>query len=293
MASNEYPNQTLELLFERASCRSFSNKEIPADVLQLILEAGMHAATGGNLQPYSIIKIENKATKRRLAEGRHAFMSKAPVLLVFCVDFHRLERWASLEVAPFSAARSFSNFWIALQDTMVCAQTICTAADALGLGSVYVGTHPDDFAKIRESCQLPKGVFPIITLCLGYPKARPRPKRKLEVDVVVHVEQYHKMTDQEILDAFSEKYPGYKAQITEERLEKMAEVCRQVHGEEFARRCIDRIQENGYINRAQHYFGLHYRADVMLTWNEIYLESMKEFGFNVFEKYHPFEDGTT
>ncbi len=294
MDSTKYPNQTLELLFERSSCRSFSDKEIPADVLQLVLEAGIHAASGGNLQPYSIIKIENKAIKQKVAERRnYKFISQAPVLLVFCVDFFRLKQWARLEVAPFSATDSFSHFWIALQDTMICAQTICTAADALGLGSVYLGTSPDDFAEIRASCRLPDGVFPIIMLSLGYPRARPRPKRKLGVDVLVHTEQYHEMTDQEILDAFGGKYPGYRAEVTEERLARISQVCREVHGEEFAKRCVDRIEEAGYINRAQYIFGIHYRASILPTWNEVYLECLKEFGFNLFEKYHPFEDSAS
>jgi FMN reductase [NAD(P)H] len=59
-----YPNETVKLLIERASCRNFSDEKIPADVLQLVLEAGVHAATGGNLQPYSIIKIEKEETKQ-------------------------------------------------------------------------------------------------------------------------------------------------------------------------------------------------------------------------------------
>jgi len=62
---DEYSNQTMKLLIERASCRSFSDKKIAPDVLQLILEAGIHAPTGGNLQPYSIIKIEAEEPKQR------------------------------------------------------------------------------------------------------------------------------------------------------------------------------------------------------------------------------------
>jgi len=62
--AGNYPNETIKLLIERASCRSFLDKKIPADVLQYILQSGTHAATGGNLQPYSIIKIEKQTTKK-------------------------------------------------------------------------------------------------------------------------------------------------------------------------------------------------------------------------------------
>ena len=60
MTHEDYPNQTLQLLYERASCRSFTEEKIPPDILQQLLEAGIHSATGGNLQPYSIIKIEEQ-----------------------------------------------------------------------------------------------------------------------------------------------------------------------------------------------------------------------------------------
>ncbi len=286
-----YPNETMKLLIERASCRNFSDEKIPPDVLQLVLEAGVHAATGGNLQPYSIIKIEDEETRQKLAEWcDQAFIRKAPTLLLFCIDWHRIERWAHLEVAPFTATSSFRHFWISFQDTMICAQNICTAADALGLGSVYIGTVLEFFPELQKVFQLPKGVFPVVLLCLGYPKTRPRPRRKLGVEVIVHAERYHEMADQELLDAFNEKYPGHRVQITEERLETIAEVCREVHGEEFARRCVERIREMGYINPVQRYFGLHYRANALPKSNNDYLKLMEEFGFNWFKTYQPFEE---
>ena len=284
-----YPNETVKLLIERASCRNFSDEKIPADVLQLVLEAGVHAATGGNLQPYSIIKIEKEETRQKLAErDGQAFIGRAPVLLLFCIDWHRIERWASLEVAPFTATSSFRHFWISFQDTLICAQNICTAADALGLGSVYVGTVLEYLPELREMFQLPKGVFPVVLLCLGYPKTKPRPRKKLSVDVIVHAERYHEMADEELLDAFDEKYPGHKVQITEQRLETIWEVCREVHGEEFARRCVERVKETGYITPVQRYFGLHYRANALPKGNDDFLKLMEEFGFDWFKTYQSF-----
>jgi nitroreductase len=291
---DRYPNETMKLLIERASCRNFSDKEISPEVLQLVLAAGIHAPTGGNLQPYSIIKIENDEAKQKLAGMcGQSCIGKAPVLLLFCIDWHRIERWASLEVAPFTATSSFENFWVSFQDTSICAQSICTAADSMGLGSVYIGGIIEFPPDIRDRFQLPKGVFPVVLLCIGYPKTRPLPRKKLGVDVIVHSERYREMEDQELIDAFNGKYRGRKLKITEKRLETISEVCREVHGEEFAKRCVDRIKENGYINRVQWYFGLEYRANSQAHGNETYLKFMEEFGFNWFKKYPPFDDKAT
>ena len=288
MNDREYPNPTSKLLIERASCRSFSDKEVPPDVLQLVLEAGTHAPTGWNLQPYSIIKIERDDTKQKLAKMcGQGFVGQAPVLLLFCIDWHRIERWASLSVAPFTATSSFRHFWVSFQDTVMCAQNLCTAADSMGLGSVYIGAVIELLADIREMFRLPRGVLPVVLLCIGYPKTKPQPQNKLGVDVIVHSERYREMEDQEIVDAFDEKYPGREIEITPERLGTIAEVCRGVHGEEFARRCIARIDEDGYINQAQRDFGLEAPASVMPEGNGAYLELVEEFGFNWFREYHP------
>jgi FMN reductase [NAD(P)H] len=266
---------------ERASCRNFTDDKIPPDVLRQVLEAGIQAPTGGNLQPYSIIKIEDQAAKDKLAKmcEDQPFIARAPVDLLFCIDLHRLERWAALEAAPFTARKSFRHFWIAFQDTVMCAQNICTAADALGLGSVYVGSVLECFRELREMFSLPCGVFPVVLLCLGYPTKAPRPSRRLGVDVVVHDEAYREMNDAELVEAFRAKYPGLRVQPTVERLEEIGEVCSAVGGDALARECLARIQAQGFINAAQRYFGLHYRADLMPQGSREYLETLRDFGF--------------
>jgi nitroreductase len=283
-----YPNETLRLLFERSSCRNFLEKRIPPDVLQLVLEGGTRAPTAGNLQPYSIIKIQNKETKRKLAEMcGQSFIGKAPILLFFCIDLHRNERWASLEAAPYTATNSFLHFWVSFQDTIICAQNICTAADSMGLGSVYIGTVIEKPKDVQTLLKLPRGVFPVVLLCLGYPTSRPARRRKLGPDVIVHSERYHEMEDRRLLDAYNEKYENVKLEITGNRLKTIMKVCRRVHGEEFAKKCAERIKTDGYINRAQHYFGIHYRADLMPRGNDKYLRFMEELGLNCFKKYVP------
>jgi FMN reductase [NAD(P)H] len=284
----------MQLLLERGSCRTFEDRDIPADVLQTVLEAGVHAATGGNLQPYSIIQIQDLATRQALAEKcGQGFIARAPTSLMFCLDWYRLEQWARLQVAPCTASSSFRHFWISFQDTVICAQNICTAADAMGLGSVYIGTVLEFFDEIKEMLGLPQKVFPVVLLCLGYPKDRPVPRRKLGVDVIVHSERYRILEDPELLDAFERKYPGYKIEVTPERIEQIAEVCRQVHGEAFAQACVDQIRGSGYINAVQRYFGLHYRANEMPLGNSEYLETMERFGFHWFREFQLLDDASS
>ena len=285
-----YSNQTIETLIERASCRSYTDDAIPPETLELVLEAGVRAATGGNLQPTSIIQIENQETKDWLAEEcGQSFIGEAPVLLTFCIDWWRGKRWAELEVAPFSATSSFRHFWISFQDTIICAQSICTAADALGLGSCYIGTIIDMVPALCERLELPESVFPVVLLTLGVPKRPPKVRLKLDPAVLVHKERYQKLDDKALLAAYESKYPGYRVELSEERLAQVQEVCRQVHGSEFAEQCVQKMRENGYISAVQRYFGLHYRANLMPQGNDEYLALMRKRGFEWFEPWAPVE----
>ncbi|MDH4035300.1 MAG: nitroreductase family protein, partial [candidate division Zixibacteria bacterium] len=242
-----YPNETMRLLLERSSCRSFTDLQIPPEVLASVIDAGVHSPTAGNLQPYSIIKIENENTRRRLAGWcNQDFIGQAPTNLLFCLDFRRLKQWAKLQKAPFTANNSFRHFWMGFQDTIIAAQNICTAADAMELGAVYIGTIIESIAEIRQLCNLPEHVFPVVLLCLGYPKQRPQPRKKLDRSIVVHNEKYSEIDDDRLLAAFNEKYSGIKLELTDERMQNYREVCRNVGGEDFAAEAVAKLTEQGY-----------------------------------------------
>jgi len=280
------PNETIKLLIERGSVRNFSDKKIEPEILDFILRAGVHSPSGGNLQPYSIIKIEDSHMKENMAKQcGQLFMAKAPVQLLFCLDWHRIKRWADVEIAPFSANASFRHFWISFQDVIICAHSICTAAESFGIGSVYIGTVVDFMGELMEVFHLPEGVFPVVLLCLGYPNVKPGVRKKLPPSVVVHNEKYRESDDKEIVELFDEKYDSQKIEITEERMAIMEKVCRDVHGEEFAGKVMANIKEKGYINQVQRYFGLHYSANEMPLGNEEFLKIFEKAGFSWFKEF--------
>ncbi|MCX8188801.1 MAG: nitroreductase family protein [Nitrososphaeria archaeon] len=278
---NSFANETLKLMFTRSSVRDFLPKKVPEDILRSIIEAGLHSPSAGNLQPYSIIRVEDEERKRLLAElCLQKFISSAPVLLVFCIDFHRLERWSKLCNTPFTAHKSFRHFWVAFIDVSICAQSICVAAESVGLGSVYIGTIIESADKVKDILALPEKVFPVILLCLGYPRSRPLPQKKLGYNIIVSSEVYHEPSDEELLKAFSEKYDRINVKVTEERLKVAEEVCRNLFGEDEAKSIVEKIRSSGKFNPAQYYFLLHYRADIMCKGNDVFVKMLEKAGLN-------------
>lgn len=95
-----FPNQTIRLLHRRGSCRNFKDKKIPEKVLEQILGAAVHAPSGGNLQSFSIVKVEDPKQKEDLMKicGNQRFIVNAPINLVICLDQRRNKKWAELDV---------------------------------------------------------------------------------------------------------------------------------------------------------------------------------------------------
>jgi len=280
LKGRRYENEVLRLLFERSSVRSFLPEKVPENVLKAVIEAGLRSPSAGNLQPYSIIAVESEEKKRVLADlCLQRFIAEAPVLLVFCIDFHRLERWSKLSDAPFTAHESFRHFWVAFIDVSICAQSICVAAESLGLGSVYIGTIIESADKVRALLKLPEKVFPTVLVCLGYPRVRPKPQKKLGYNTIVSHEEYREPSDEELLKAFGEKYEMIKVKASEERLNVAEEVYGKLSGKECAKALREKIRDVGYFNPAQYYFLLHYRADLMREGNSAFLKMLEEAGF--------------
>lgn len=276
---------TLEVLTHRGSCRRFLDRPIPEPLLEQVLTAGIQAPSGGNLQPFAIIRVEHPEAKERLAQlcANQQFIASAPVNLLFCMDWRRLERWAALSHAPFAAHRSFRHFWISFQDTVIAAHSICVAADAVGLGSVYVGTVIDCLPDLKTMFHLPPRVFPVVLLCLGYRAEPVAPRPKLGLDTIVCRETYREFDDAALAAAYARKYADIRVEVTEQHLTRIEEVGHKVHGADFAARCLQEIKEAGWINAAQRYFGLHYRADRMSENNLPYRRIMQDFGFDWLE----------
>ena len=289
-----FSNKTMQLLYQRKSCRRFQQKKIPPKLLEQVLGVGVHAPSGGNLQNVSIVKVEDQERRQRLmgALGNQRFIGEAPVNLVFCLDLRRNKRWAELEIAPFTANCTLGFFLMGVQETGIVAQNICTAADSAGLGSCYVGNVLWATKAVSAILELPKYVFPTVLLSLGYSSDNRSQTKKHRLGTILHSETYRDLNDEDLLAACKEKWTeeGYRRiELTEGRLEVLYSTCEKVHGREFAEKSVARARMQGYISPVQRYFGLHYRADwvLMSGGNSGFMKVIEESGFDCFRDYLP------
>jgi nitroreductase len=162
----------LEAIAGRKVIRAFADRPVEPDKLRRIIDAGRHAMSARNLQPWQFIVVQDRGRLKEIGElcstGR--FISASPAAIVVLKDVAN-SRWADIDCAH-------------------AVQNMANAAWALGLGTCWVGNF--DAQQIAAMLELPQGWTILTILPFGYPDpanpAQPRPlKPRSEV---VHYERF-------------------------------------------------------------------------------------------------------
>lgn len=286
-----YPNETLRLLNERSSLRNFSDKAIEPEKIELLMQTACNAPSGGNNQPVSIIKIMNREVREKLGElCWQPFIGKAPLNLLFCLDMHRNEIIADYGEVPYTAGHAFRHFWISFQDTLIAAQNVCTAADALGLGSCYIGTIMEHFDQCVQMFSLPRLVVPVVLVVIGYPASAPSYRKKFTPAVMVHDEMYQSYDPEQLYATYTERENDKHIELNENNLQVFHSVCQAVKGKEYADELIERIRLRGWLSPIQRLYGLHYLAATMPLGNSKFIQFLKQQGFDWFDEWKMLDD---
>ncbi|MBA4695905.1 MAG: nitroreductase family protein [Legionella sp.] len=88
LSSTQQERSLSEALKERRATSSFDGSPIPDQILASILEAGMAAPSGYNLQPWRFIVVRSPEQKKRLREAamNQPKVEQASAVVVFCGD---------------------------------------------------------------------------------------------------------------------------------------------------------------------------------------------------------------
>lgn len=277
-----------DLIMKRRSTRNFKDEEIPEHIIEQLVDAANNAPSGGNIQPLSVILVQKADARKELAEmvGDQPWVKNAPLSLIFCIDFHRIKKWASMFETDFKGENAFSHFLIAYADLMCAAQNVVILAQDHGLGSVYIGTILDVIDRARKYFTIPKYVLPMMVLSMGYPKSIPKGVPKLKRDVIAHREKYKELSDDEIKKAFEDKYGNFEENV-ERYLHRIyieaVEAEKQQKPEWADMESIKKEMKRLNIkNNAQFLFKLKYPSEEMIKMNEDLIRAFKNAGFDFF-----------
>jgi nitroreductase len=275
-----------DLMMKRRSVRNFKDREIPEHIIEELVDTANNAPSGGNIQPLSIILVQETERREELAKivGHQPWVKNAPLSMIFCLDFYRVKKWAALLDTDFRGEQALSHFLIAYADLMCAAQNVVILAESYGLGSVYIGTIQSNMDQGREYFAIPEYVLPMMVLSIGYPKSIPRTIPKLKREVITHRERYETPGDDDIRQAFEDKYGAFDENV-EKYLEKayieVVEADKQ-QGEQWMELVKEEMQKLEIRNNAQFLFKLRYPAQAMVGLNEKIAGALKNAGFDFF-----------
>lgn len=166
----------LRLIFERRSCRGFTAEPVSEEALHLLLRAGMAAPSVRNTKPWEFIVLRDEALKAQLAASNRNWdmLKQAPMGIIVAVKGHHE-----------SLAIHYQ------QECGASTENILLAAQALGLGAVWLGLYPDAerVDTVRTLCRLPENVLPVTLIAVGHPAQMPPAHTQFYEDKV-HYDRY-------------------------------------------------------------------------------------------------------
>ena len=154
--------EAIEAIMSRRSIRKYTDKKIPEEIITKLLKAAMNAPSAHNRQPWHFIVLDDRETLNKVPEY-HQYSKM-------------LENASHAIVVLGDNEVQTSDFWI--HDCSAATMNILIAANALGLGAVWLGVHPYEalIEGTKKLFNVPAHVTPLGIISLGYPEETRSPR---------------------------------------------------------------------------------------------------------------------
>ncbi|ONI46484.1 hypothetical protein AN640_03395 [Candidatus Epulonipiscium fishelsonii] len=208
-------DKIIESLYNRKSVRAFTNQEVRKEVKEELLKATVQAPTAGNQMLYSIIDVTDLKLKKILAEScdNQSFIEKAPLVFIFVADYTRWHR--SFSIAGANPREiGVGDLFLSITDATIAAQNMVVAAEALGLGSCYIGDILERCELHKELLHLPEKAVPVCMLVLGYPTEQQRSRSKptrFDIKYIVGENSYPHLSDDDLINCYNSREDSTKS----------------------------------------------------------------------------------
>ncbi|BCJ50801.1 nitroreductase [Actinoplanes sp. NBRC 14428] len=187
-----------EVVRRRRMVRSYEDRPIPPDVVDLIVQNGLRAPSAGFSQGWGFLVLDDPAGIARFREACRpetaperwfAANVEAPLLIV--PHSHKdayLDRYAEADKGHTDRSDSWwpAPYWD-IDTGMAALLMLLTAVDK-GLGACFFGIPAERIESFRTAFGVPAAFMPIGAVSIGYSQEPPRDLsgRRKPTDQVVH-----------------------------------------------------------------------------------------------------------
>ena len=182
-----------ETIAHRRSIRRFSEKQIEEAHLQQIMQGGLYAPSAGGRQGVIFAVCQDKAVNERLGRIKRANSHPHMATTTSYVSREQpsIADDAKITNAFYDAPTVITmfapkDFLFSKEDCALAAENMMLAADALGIGSCYIGQGWEAFAdpfgqEMLRAWNIRMDYYAVMQLLLGYPREgdkHPTPKER-------------------------------------------------------------------------------------------------------------------
>jgi nitroreductase len=192
-------NLVIQTMLEHKSIRKYTDETPTDEIIETIVRAGQQAPFAS--QYYSVLLSRNKK--------RNPY--KAPLLFTICIDSHKFELIMAKRNWKL-VTNDLTLLFFGVQDAAYMAENMVVAGRSLGLGSCFLGSAMYRADKIAEEYSLPKRVFPLVQLVMGYPAEDPPPRPRYPMEFALFENKYPLISEETVLKAMKQMDEGYLAQ---------------------------------------------------------------------------------
>ena len=134
-------NETINTIKDHRSIRDYKSDKIDQSIIDEIIIAAQSMPSSINGQQTSIIVVQDKVTKAKIAEyaGGQPWIDKAPLFLLFITDFYKTNVAAQKNRETQKIHESIESTLVGAVDVGLGMGAAIIAAESLGLGIVPIG----------------------------------------------------------------------------------------------------------------------------------------------------------
>lgn len=166
----------MNLIFNRASVRTFDGRRVEPEKAELLLKAAMAAPSACNQQPWEFVVVTEPDTLAALSECSPyaGCLRQAPLGIAVCM---RTEGLRAPDYTQIDASAATENLLLEAVD--------------LGLGAVWLGIAPgqDRMEAVRRVLGVPENIQPFCLVACGYPGSPAVPADRYDA-ARVHYEKW-------------------------------------------------------------------------------------------------------
>lgn len=145
----------LKQIKQRYSVRSYQDRPVEPDKLNIVLDAARLAPSARNMQDWKFVVVQDADIRERLmvAANNQRFVAQAPVVIACCATQPDYVMRCGQHSAPIDAAIAIDHMTLQAVEE--------------GLGTCWIGSFYED--QVKAILEIPEAVRVIELLTLGYP----------------------------------------------------------------------------------------------------------------------------